>query len=297
MYSLIVQVIKILLSNRRLELNCLNMKKDTPTDALVKAPRRSGYKKCKRILRDAGGKGAKELSRELATNHPKSTWKAHANWLNETKSTLMVVAILTATVTFQAALNPPGGVWQDDYPPIPSPGDNDAVIREWKNKYASDINDYSHYAGESVMSSRSPVEYLLFSFSNLIGFLASASIILLLISGFNLKRRGLMWALMIAMWISIGSMVFSYGVSLVTLCDTKSADDGGSYKPYILLSAISSFAAFVLIGSIVTAHVVRLVILLCKKFKRRNLKFKRRAGSEKGDGADIQVSMDLPPSP
>ncbi|KAJ8619344.1 hypothetical protein MRB53_027873 [Persea americana] len=278
------------------------MKKHTPLDALVKAPRKSaGYKKCKKVLCGAGGKRAKELSQALKTTHRKNTWKAHANWLNETKSTLMVVAILIATMTFQAALNPPGGVWQDDYPPSLLPGDNITAIRQWYADYDSVRNksqarkeqykDYSqHHAGESVMSSERPLEYLLFSFSNLIGFLSTASIILLLISGFNLKRSGVMWALMFAMWISIGSMVFSYSLSLATLTDYDTIYRDGLYFLVILVSIISSFAAFVLVGLLVTAHVVRLVILLCKKFKRR-------AGSEMGYGSDIEVSMDRNPSP
>ncbi|KAJ8619338.1 hypothetical protein MRB53_027867 [Persea americana] len=254
------------------------MNNHTPLDVLVKAPRRSGYKKCKRILSGAGGINAKELSPALTTTHPKKSWKAHADWLNETKSTVMVVAILIATVTFQSGLNPPGGVWQDDRPPPLSPGDNE-------------IEMDAHSAGRAVMSDESPFLYLLFCFFNLIGFLASASIILLLVSGFNLKRKGLMWALMFAMWISIGSMVVSYGLSSIFLPGYSSTELD------IVLKAISLFASLALIVPLVTAHLVRLAIPLCKKFKNRILNFKRRAGSRHGDGADIQVSVDRTPSP
>ncbi|XP_058742257.1 uncharacterized protein LOC131614715, partial [Vicia villosa] len=36
------------------------------------------------------------------------------NWIEETRGTLMIVATVIATMTFQSALNPPGGVWQEN---------------------------------------------------------------------------------------------------------------------------------------------------------------------------------------
>ncbi|KAH6761350.1 ankyrin [Perilla frutescens var. frutescens] len=51
-------------------------------------------------------------------NQNKNSWgglmKQHSDWLERTKSTLMIVATLIATMTFQVGVNPPGGVWQED---------------------------------------------------------------------------------------------------------------------------------------------------------------------------------------
>ncbi|RWR94512.1 ankyrin repeat-containing protein BDA1-like protein [Cinnamomum micranthum f. kanehirae] len=282
------EVIMILLSNGRLKLdiNCLNMKKDTPLDVLVKVPRSSGYKICKKELRRAGGKRAKELPQAPATTHPKNTWKAHANWLSETKGTLIVVAVLMVTVSFQAAINPPGGVWQDDYPPYLSPGENKTEIDQWYKNFYYDIEPNMHYAGEAVMSSESPVEYLLFTVCNLISLLSSTNIILLLISGFNIKRRWVMWVLMIAMWISICSMGCSFCVCFYYLANDNVLAyvrlQNTSKWPYV----ISILPALALIGPLVTAHLVRLVIRLYKKFKRRA----DSAGNR--EGAAIHVSID-----
>jgi hypothetical protein len=33
------------------------------------------------------------------------------------RNALLVVAVLLITVTYQAVLSPPGGLWQDDYKP------------------------------------------------------------------------------------------------------------------------------------------------------------------------------------
>ncbi|KAG7986888.1 hypothetical protein I3843_03G105900 [Carya illinoinensis] len=40
--------------------------------------------------------------------------RGRSNWVVETRGTLMLVATVIATVTFQGGINPPGGVWQQD---------------------------------------------------------------------------------------------------------------------------------------------------------------------------------------
>uniref|UniRef100_A0A803NCE9 PGG domain-containing protein n=1 Tax=Chenopodium quinoa TaxID=63459 RepID=A0A803NCE9_CHEQI len=57
-------------------------------------------------------------------------------WLEEHRTSLMVVASLIATMAFQVGINPPGGVWQD--------------TKVVKDKYGS--NDSTHYAGTSRCS-------------------------------------------------------------------------------------------------------------------------------------------------
>ena len=38
------------------------------------------------------------------------------DWFQEVQGTMMLVATVIATVAFQGAINPPGGVWQEDIP-------------------------------------------------------------------------------------------------------------------------------------------------------------------------------------
>ncbi|OMO57712.1 hypothetical protein COLO4_35168 [Corchorus olitorius] len=87
-------------------------------------------------------------------------------------------------MAFQAGMNPPGGVWQDT------------------NK--------DHTAGFSIMADNFPIDYRDFLIYNTSGFVASLSIILLLISGLPLKRRVFMWILMIIMWVAITAMALTY---------------------------------------------------------------------------------------
>ncbi|KAI3893167.1 hypothetical protein MKX03_020192 [Papaver bracteatum] len=50
----------------------------------------------------------------IDSSHFKKPEKIHKEWLKERVSALMVVATLIAGIAFQAATNPPGGVFQDD---------------------------------------------------------------------------------------------------------------------------------------------------------------------------------------
>ncbi|KAF3659558.1 putative 17.3 kDa class II heat shock protein-like [Capsicum annuum] len=86
-------------------------------------------------LREAGGIRAKDiipkdwcvssspayLGEDQSKNPP-----SQGDWLSKKRETIMVVASLTATMAFQAGVNPPGGVWQE--------------------------NGTSHKAGEAVMA-------------------------------------------------------------------------------------------------------------------------------------------------
>ncbi|CAA2995913.1 Hypothetical predicted protein [Olea europaea subsp. europaea] len=56
-------------------------------------------------------------------------------WLTKKRDAIMVVAILIATMAFQAGVTPPAGVWQDD------------------------ATDNSHKAGEAIMAHIHPIAY------------------------------------------------------------------------------------------------------------------------------------------
>ncbi|XP_057476991.1 ankyrin repeat-containing protein BDA1-like [Actinidia eriantha] len=119
-------------------------------------------------------------------------------WLAKKRDALMVVASLLASMAFQAGVNPPGGVWQDN-----SPTD-------------SDIKD-PHRAGEAVVAYNYPQTYKYYLRANTISFVASLSTLLLLISGLPFKRKTFMWILMAIMWLSITSMAFTYSYSIVAV--------------------------------------------------------------------------------
>uniref|UniRef100_A0A6N2MDA4 PGG domain-containing protein n=1 Tax=Salix viminalis TaxID=40686 RepID=A0A6N2MDA4_SALVM len=88
---------------------------------------------------------------------------------SDARNTLLVVTTLIIAVTFQAALNPPAGVWQDDRY---DPAENCTVV-------TSDNNDCTiiRYAGTSILHTRTGAGYDIFIFVNTLAFSAATNTI------------------------------------------------------------------------------------------------------------------------
>ncbi|MCL7034652.1 hypothetical protein MKW94_012821 [Papaver nudicaule] len=200
------------------------------------------------LLRDAGALRARD--QQLAAAASSSTWVQplfslissrnekyleNDNWLTKKHSVLMVVASLIATMAFQAGLNPPSGVWQDN---------------SGKPK---------HLAGTSILADNAPRIYLLYMISNTTGFLASLSIILLLISGLPLKRRFFVWLLTVIMWIAITSTASTYIISMTCISAQHIT------SPLTVIKGLF-FAWIGFICIIVFVRILRLISWLLRKF-------------------------------
>ncbi|XAR57583.1 hypothetical protein NMG60_11025774 [Bertholletia excelsa] len=118
-------------------------------------------------------------------------------WLAKKTDALMAMASLMATMAFQAGVNPPGGVWQENIP-----------------------GQYN--AGEAVVAFKYPGIYKYYLSANAIGFFSSLSAILFLISGLPLKRKIFMWGLMMIMWLAITFMAYCYTFSIIAVTPKKS---------------------------------------------------------------------------
>ncbi|KAG6721304.1 hypothetical protein I3842_03G107500 [Carya illinoinensis] len=148
----------------------------------------------------------------------------HGNWIDETRGTLMLVATVIATVTFQAGLNPPGGVWQQD------------------------SKNGTKAAGTSILLSKhSDIRYHYFLNFNTVSFVAAVSVLLVEISGFPLRYKFFIWLLTLTMFIAIWAMAAAYFNALYLVNPTYFV---GAYLPYICIVLLLAAGA---------VHIIRLL--------------------------------------
>ncbi|KAJ6882671.1 hypothetical protein NC651_029065 [Populus alba x Populus x berolinensis] len=133
------RVIEILLgsgsvSTGSLEVNAINHTGITALDVILLFPSEAGDREIVEILRSAGAMRARDTVPFTVTNSQTSTdnpstpercWSNRDNLVeyfkfkkdrdspSEARGTLLVIAVLVATATFQVGVSPPGGLWQD----------------------------------------------------------------------------------------------------------------------------------------------------------------------------------------
>ncbi|XWS17305.1 hypothetical protein CRYUN_Cryun33cG0056000 [Craigia yunnanensis] len=212
------EVMKFLLVQPELDVNAVNSNKLKALDILLKGPKQSNDQEIVQMLHLASmpkpdNQAVTEQSQandtviDVDTKTKDLTSKRDTTnsfeWLGEMRRGIMVMAVLIATVTFEVALNPPGGLWQDEGPA----GSNVTRLM------------HTHRPGKSIAAEFSPNSVTWFLVWDSIGFLASMSIIVMLTSPSKLKGNSIRWDyIRLMMWVVIVSvhMVFLYGVQMTT---------------------------------------------------------------------------------
>ncbi|KAF3628101.1 putative nuclear transcription factor Y subunit A-8-like isoform X1 [Capsicum annuum] len=228
-----IETAKYLLKTNQICVNEMDDNGNTTLDILAQSWRDMNDLSIGECLREAGGLRAKDISASIiqssikipkdsgGNNHsPVSSSPAYlgenqskkppskGDWLSKKRETIMVVASLIATMAFQAGVNPPGGVWQE-------------------NGKLNAQGIPSHKAGEAVMAYNHARSYRYFLRANTIAFVSSLSTILLLISGLPFRRRLFMWGLMVIMWLTVTSVALTYGISIYILTPKKDSEPLG----------------------------------------------------------------------
>ncbi|GMP94883.1 hypothetical protein CsSME_00044154 [Camellia sinensis var. sinensis] len=225
-----IEALDYLLTNAKLDVNIKNASKYTALDILEQIRKDvENSDDIKNKLRKAGAMSGKDVGQ--------------SEWLAKKKETIMLVATLIATIAFQAGMSPPGGVWQD--------------------------NSDGHRAGEAVMAYNYPNSYPYFIRASTVGFVASLSTILLLISGLPFKRRIFMWILVAIMWLTITSMAVTYAISIVVI--TPKIDR----EPLSHTIAVAIIVWCSLMAILFLLHTVRLVKKIVGEEWSRHLVTKR----------------------
>ncbi|KAH6826286.1 hypothetical protein C2S53_012247 [Perilla frutescens var. hirtella] len=274
-----VETTKFLVSVGGVEVNAVNNEGMTPLDVLIRSRRDVRDSKIEESLKQARGFGSNMETSNNNTplidhkNQNNNSWgglmKQHSEWLEQTKSTLMIVAVLIATMAFQVGVNPPGGVWQENKlldsqgNPVPDP----------------------QTAGESVLAKNYPALYDRFYIANTTSFVASLSIILLLISGLPLRRRFFMWILIVITWIAITALALCYAIAVYVV--TPGANVVKGEEPIVWVILIVIYGWLILMALLLIAHTIRMIVKLVKKirkaFRRRRFAAAAAAPPQHGD--------------
>ncbi|KAK4845559.1 hypothetical protein QYF36_006508 [Acer negundo] len=260
-------VIKILLGSRLLEVNAINQSGLTALDLLLMFSSEAGDREIQEILCNAGAMRMKDVTLSSIPSSPEpynqtlinSTpgtpqactprtddlveyfkFKKGRDSPGETRTALLVIAVLVATASFQVGVNPPGGVWQDNY--IPD-----------QNNGTSSSNNKAHKAGRSVLGSLNTITFCLFMFFNSVGFSLSLHMINMLTIKFPLQFE---------LQICIAAMFFTYNTAVPALAP----DNLGSSSLWYGHGGIGS--GLMEVNAINQTGLAALDLLLIEKSKR-----------------------------
>ncbi|KAK4269138.1 hypothetical protein QN277_022332 [Acacia crassicarpa] len=146
--------------------------------------------------------------------------------LEQMRGNICTVASVISTISFQAALNPPGSVIQQNIKS--SNNSSDPSFNTFPGgpfaclPWFSDVNRKNHTKGpcpgQAISSYMDPNAFKFFMLSNTISFLASLGIALLIVLGVPLHRRSVSCMVSQGMGLSMSCLISSYllGVRLVS---------------------------------------------------------------------------------
>lgn len=180
---------------KKTDIHSKNAAGSTPLDVLLEDLSGVESEKTYDILMSAGADEPLEMQmpRKKTQQKPPHLNGSNNNSFNET---LLVVAILMATVAFQAALNPPGGFWQEDGSHVDTSSSPQKVVQ--------------HIPGQPIMSSTKPRCHDAFSALNYLTLYSSMIVIVLQVS----RSFSHVWS-MVFTFFSVFTMLLSYQISLI----------------------------------------------------------------------------------
>ncbi|GMY20239.1 ankyrin repeat-containing protein ITN1-like [Fagus crenata] len=163
----------------------------------------------------------------------------HSDWAKQMNSTIMTVAIMITTITFQCVIQPPGGVWQQSL-------DGNVTVT----------------VGTAVLASED-ANYYFFLLYNTISFTASLVVNFLLISGFPVDNKFCMFLLIFALGTTLTFLALAYLFAVFMVSPSALTNKDWSQ---ILKSVLGSLIG---VGSVIfVVHAIRVSVWLCRTIRR-----------------------------
>ncbi|GMY23023.1 hypothetical protein FCV25MIE_18264 [Fagus crenata] len=153
---------------------------------------------------------------------------------DKTRDILLIVVTLIAAVTFQAGVNPPGGVWQDDgrcenaTSIAPVTFQSEANLPNWDQQH----KNCERKAGTAIYASQK-VAFYVFLVSNTVAL--STSVLVIMSLTYNI-------AFQLEVWFATASMLATYASAVFAV----TPHDSHKFR-YVLIAAIVPFAVRCLI--------------------------------------------------
>ena len=167
-----------------------------------------------------------------------------SKWVEDLRGSLMVVATVITTITYQPSLSPPGGVWQTD---IKNSTESNACPRP------------PCEAGTLVLAYGSfELVFFFYLICNTIAFTAALSVMFLLISGFSLKNKCFMVILTLAMCTTLTFLGITYVLAFILLIPPNLRNQLG-LTMYIPIGVLVCLILVVLL-----IHFIRCLVKICK---------------------------------
>ncbi|MFS7989804.1 putative ankyrin repeat-containing domain, PGG domain, ankyrin repeat-containing domain superfamily [Helianthus anomalus] len=209
-----------IISKEKMELNSLNKSGLTPLDTLLMFQSEIGDREIHEILVQSGALKAKSLQsleytqeqtpnlHDTRPNHSMSRAKVVLDYFmydklneppTEVRNTLLVILVLVVAATYQSALSPPRGTWQDDFRPSTS---NNSSSSATSNTNAT----LPHTAGQPIMRTYKPTIYRIFLFANFLANNASIFMIIVLTGGFPLQKE---------LHVTVVALLVSYAAGVI----------------------------------------------------------------------------------
>ncbi|KAL9463732.1 hypothetical protein AB3S75_001526 [Citrus x aurantiifolia] len=174
-------------------------------------------------------------------------FKFDSDRYEKTRGNLMVVATLIATMSFQVAVNPPGGFWQTDTKADEGCPNGQPICK----------------AGTAVQAYKTTNDYRIFIACSTVSFSASMGIMLLLISGVPLKNKVSVGILILGMFISV---FFAAATYMMSIGFVKAPHDKRFFDSLVGNYYVRFWVGLLCV--IVGIHVLRICWWLLKKIGR-----------------------------
>lgn len=199
------------------DVNAVNNKGLTAMDVLNRSRSRSDVRDSEigESLKRAGGAG---VGASILVDKRIDDNNSLTKHLRETTNALMVVASVIAAMASQIAVNPPGGVWQDDNYLFDSAGNTVDPLGN-RISYPVDSQNRSvlnpHRAGYSILATNNPSSFQSLCNFNTAAFYCSVVIIILVVTGFPSTIEVFAYILMVASFVALIMAMVTYSIAAV----------------------------------------------------------------------------------